>query len=58
MADVAVFMDAFGVPLAMAMKQFGGSSGAMGLADMEAELEPEQANEQAMVMIRAMIYAA
>ncbi len=47
-----------GALLAMAMKQFGGSSGAMGLADMEAELEPEQANEQAMVMIRAMIYAA
>ncbi len=38
----------------MAMKQFGGSSGAMGLGNMEAELEPEQA----MVMIRAMIYAA
>ena len=47
-----------GALLAMAMKQFGGSSGAVGLADMEAGLEPEQANEQAMVMIRAMIYAA
>ncbi len=47
-----------GALLGMAMKQFGGSSGAMGLADVEANLEPEQANEQAMVMIRAMIYAA
>ncbi len=47
-----------GALLAMAMKQFGGSSGTMGLADMEVDLEPEQANEQAMVMIRAMIYAA
>ncbi|BAO45672.1 DUF533 domain-containing protein [Thiolapillus brandeum] len=47
-----------GALLGMAMKQFGGSSGAMGLADLEANLAPEEANEQATVMIRAMIYAA
>ncbi|WP_456375157.1 tellurite resistance TerB family protein [Thiolapillus sp.] len=46
-----------GALLGMAMKQFGGSSGAMGLADFDAP-EPEQANQQATVMIRAMIYAA
>ena len=48
-----------GALLGMAMKQFGGSSGSMGLAEMEVvDLEPEQANEQATLMIRAMIYAA
>ncbi len=50
-----------GALLGMAMKQFGGSSGGgsgIGLADFESQIEPEQANEQATLMIRAMIYAA
>jgi uncharacterized membrane protein YebE (DUF533 family) len=41
-----------------AMKQFGAAPPGMKLADIEPAVEPEQANEQATIMIRAMINAA
>ena len=41
-----------------AMKQFGAAPPGMGLTDIEPNIEPEQANEQATIMIRAMILAA
>jgi len=41
-----------------AMKQFGTAPPGMQLADIEPRVEPEQANEQAAIMIRAMIVAA
>ena len=41
-----------------AMKQFGAAPPGMGLADIDPNIEPEQANEQATIMIRAMILAA
>lgn len=41
-----------------AMKQFGAAPPGMNLADIEPNVEPEQANEQATIMIRAMINAA
>lgn len=41
-----------------AMKQFGAAPPGMKLADIEPNIEPEQANEQATIMIRAMINAA
>ncbi|WP_457673626.1 tellurite resistance TerB family protein [Thiolapillus sp.] len=44
--------------LGAAMKQFGGAPGGLGLADFEPQVEPAQANEQATLMIRAMINAA
>ncbi len=44
--------------LGAAMKQFGSAPQGMGLANFEPAIEPEQANEQATIMIRAMINAA
>jgi len=44
--------------LGAAMKQFGSAPQGMGLANFEADIEPQQANEQATIMIRAMINAA
>lgn len=44
--------------LGAAMKQFGTAPQGMGLADFEPNIEPEQANEQALLMVRAMITAA
>ncbi len=41
-----------------AMKQFGAAPSGMQLADVEPKIAPEQANEQATIMIRAMINAA
>ncbi len=44
--------------LGAAMKQFGSTPQGMGLVNFEADIEPQQANEQATIMIRAMINAA
>lgn len=44
--------------LGAAMKQVGKAPQGMGLADLPANIEPEQANEQATLMIRAMANAA
>ncbi|WP_456380133.1 tellurite resistance TerB family protein [Thiolapillus sp.] len=44
--------------LGAAMKQFGSAPQGMGLADFTPDIEPQQANEQATIMIRAMINAA
>jgi uncharacterized membrane protein YebE (DUF533 family) len=44
--------------LGAAMKQFGGAPQGMGLVNPETRIEPEQANEQATLMIRAMVNAA
>ncbi len=44
--------------LGAAMKQFGAAPPGMRLAEIEPRIEPEQANEQATIMIRAMINAA
>ncbi|WP_457665412.1 tellurite resistance TerB family protein [Thiolapillus sp.] len=44
--------------LGAAMKQFGAAPPGMELADIEPKIEPEQANEQATIMIRAMVNAA
>lgn len=44
--------------LGAAMKQFGQAPQGLGLADLPANIEPEQANEQATLMIRAMANAA
>ncbi|WP_456412029.1 tellurite resistance TerB family protein [Thiolapillus sp.] len=44
--------------LGAAMKQFGSAPQGMGLVNFEPAIEPQQANEQAAIMIRAMINAA
>lgn len=45
--------------LGAAMKQFGGSApGGVDLARFQPNIEPEQANEQALILVRAMIDAA
>ncbi|WP_456417686.1 tellurite resistance TerB family protein [Thiolapillus sp.] len=44
--------------LGAAMKQFGSAPQGMGLVNFEPAIEPHQANEQAAIMIRAMINAA
>ncbi len=44
--------------LGAAMKQFGSAPQGMGLTNFEPAIEPQQANEQATIMIRAMINAA
>ncbi len=44
--------------LGAAMKQFGGGPGGADLSNFQPNIQPEQANEQALVLVRAMIDAA
>ncbi len=44
--------------LGAAMKKYGTAPGGLGLANLQSPPEPEQANEQAMVLVQAMINAA
>ncbi len=44
--------------LGAAMKQFGGGPGGADLSNFQPNIQPEQANEQALILVRAMIDAA